>query len=196
LTIGPPSSGGSERANADCQALFIYLWGLVDPNLPVSPSRGGSAAADWASTSPFKTIQLPDLRGRVFAGADTMGSAGPAVRISTHNMPTPDVIGMAGGFDRFLLDIDSLPVHNHGIDVSSTIFDTGHTHAEVGFQSLGGFAGPTAGLGNTGGATNITTGTGTANLSVSITATSQFQGNGQVHYTIQPTMIVTIYIRL
>jgi microcystin-dependent protein len=195
-TIGRPSSGATERANADCQALFTYLWGLNDQFLPVAPSRGGSAAADWASTSPFKTIQLPDLRGRVFAGADTMGSAGPAVRISTNNMSFPDVVGWTGGFDRFLLDINSLPVHNHAIDVSSSIVDTGHTHPETGFQSGGGFAGPTGGLGNTGGATNITTGVGAANIVASISATAEYTGNGQVHYTIQPTMIVTIYIRL
>jgi microcystin-dependent protein len=195
-TIGRPSSGATERANADCQALFTYLWGLNDPNLPVAPSRGGSAASDWASTSPFKTILLPDLRGRVFAGADMMGSVFSSSRISTNNLSTPDVVGTAGGFDRFLLDINSLPVHNHVIDVSSSIVDTGHTHPETGFASGGGFAGPTGGLGNTGGATNINTGTGFANLSATITATAEYTGNGQVHYTIQPTMIVTFYIRL
>jgi hypothetical protein len=59
-TMGSVTSGATERANADCQSLFQYLWG-ADTNLAVSTGRGASAAADWAAN---KTIALPDWRGR------------------------------------------------------------------------------------------------------------------------------------
>jgi hypothetical protein len=55
-TIGSSTSGATERANADTQALFVYLWG-ADVNLAVSGGRGASGAADFAAN---KTITLPD----------------------------------------------------------------------------------------------------------------------------------------
>jgi hypothetical protein len=69
-TIGSATSGATERANADCQTLFQYLWG-ADANLAVSGGRGASAAADWAAN---KTLTLPDSRGRTIAGLDDMGT--------------------------------------------------------------------------------------------------------------------------
>ena len=72
-TIGSATSGATERANADCQALFEYLWD-ADGNLTVSTGRGASANADWSAN---KTIALPDCRGGVIAGLDGMGA--PAV---------------------------------------------------------------------------------------------------------------------
>jgi hypothetical protein len=77
-TIGSATSGATERANADCQSLFQYLW-TNDTSLTVSTGRGASAAADWAAN---KTITLPDMRGRTLAGMDTMGSTN-ASRIHT-----------------------------------------------------------------------------------------------------------------
>jgi len=70
-TIGSATSGASERANADTQALFEYLW-TTDANLTVSTGRGASANADWVAN---KTIALPDMRGKVMAGLDDMGAS-------------------------------------------------------------------------------------------------------------------------
>jgi len=50
-TIGSATSGGTERANTDTQALFEYLW-TADPNLAVSGGRGASAARTRRSPSP------------------------------------------------------------------------------------------------------------------------------------------------
>src|SRR6185295_18945732 len=77
-TIGSAFSGAIERANADCQALFEYLWN-ADTSLLVSGGRGANSLADWNGN---KTITLPDMRGRVLAGMDTMGNAN-ASRIHT-----------------------------------------------------------------------------------------------------------------
>ena len=45
-TIGSVTSGGTERANADSEALFLYLW-AADASLSVSGGRGANAADDW-----------------------------------------------------------------------------------------------------------------------------------------------------
>jgi hypothetical protein len=74
-TIGSATSGATERANSDTQALFLYLWG-ADANLAVSTGRGVSAAADWAAN---KTIALPDARSRGLAGLGDMGNSDNAV---------------------------------------------------------------------------------------------------------------------
>jgi hypothetical protein len=70
-TIGNSTSGATERANADCQALFTYLWN-ADSGLSVSGGRGISGAADWAAN---KTINLPDCRTRAPAGLADMGNS-------------------------------------------------------------------------------------------------------------------------
>jgi hypothetical protein len=77
LTIGSASSAATERANADCETLFKYLWdNLDDTRAPVSGGRGVSATADWASN---KRITLPSSRDRVLVGMATMGSTDAAL---------------------------------------------------------------------------------------------------------------------
>lgn len=56
-TIGDATSGATERANADTETLFTFLWNTFDnTTCPVSTGRGVSAAADFAA---HKTITLP-----------------------------------------------------------------------------------------------------------------------------------------
>ncbi len=76
-TIGSSTSGASERANDDTEALFTLLWSAgTDTTLPIQTSAGGAstrgagAALDFAAG---KRITLPDLRGRVGVGKDDMG---------------------------------------------------------------------------------------------------------------------------
>lgn len=77
LTIGSASSAATERANADCETLFKYLWdNLDDTRAPVSGGRGASAPADWASN---KRIALPSSRDRVLVGMATMGNTDAAL---------------------------------------------------------------------------------------------------------------------
>ena len=73
-TIGSAASGATERASADCQALFTFLWANFSDTLcPVLGGRGASAAADWAAD---KQITLPDKRGYVPGGLDEFGVSG------------------------------------------------------------------------------------------------------------------------
>jgi len=95
-TIGNASSGASERANQDCQALFIYAWTTYpDSKCPVVGGRGASALADFNAS---KQITLLDMRGRGPIGLDDMGNAA-AGRISTANMPgSSDTVTTAAGY--------------------------------------------------------------------------------------------------
>ena len=81
-TIGSASSGASERANADCENAYKYLWdNFTDAECPVSGGRGASASADWAANKPIGTL---DMRGYGIAGLDTMGnSAANRLQVST-----------------------------------------------------------------------------------------------------------------
>jgi hypothetical protein len=76
-TIGSSASGATERANADTEDLFLFLWNNFDNTLcAVSGGRGGSAAADWAAN---KTITTLDMRGRLAYGMDTMGNSAASI---------------------------------------------------------------------------------------------------------------------
>lgn len=87
LTIGDASSAATERANADCEDLFLRIWDRVsDTYAPVTPGRGASAAADWAA---HKTIQLCTTVGRALcnqgSGAGlTTRAAGEALGTEKH----------------------------------------------------------------------------------------------------------------
>lgn len=117
-TIGSASSGATERANADTEALFNYLW-QADPNLVVSSGRGASSAADWAAN---KTITLPDARGRVLAGLDDMG-ASAAGRLTTLS-PNGTTLGAAGGAQNVLMSQSSLPNATLAVSGSVTVTST------------------------------------------------------------------------
>ena len=81
-TIGSSTSGATERANADCQALFEYLWGtgVLGVFAGTTPARGSTATGDWTAN---KRIVLPDLRGRTIAGMDDMGATAAAANVLT-----------------------------------------------------------------------------------------------------------------
>ncbi len=72
-TIGSATSGASERANSDCQNLFLYLWNnYPDSICAVSTGRGASAAADWAAN---KAIVVLDMRAKGPFGLTDMGNS-------------------------------------------------------------------------------------------------------------------------
>jgi hypothetical protein len=74
LTMGSALSGAN-FASADNEALFVFLW-QADDSLVVVGGRGASAAADWTAN---KRLTLPDVRGRVLAGLDTMGNGAAGI---------------------------------------------------------------------------------------------------------------------
>lgn len=122
-TIGDSGSGGTTRANADCEALFTLLWNnIIDTWCPVSGGRGGSAAADWAAG---KTITLPLTLGRALAvsgaGAGlTARALGENLGDETHNHGGVTV-GLTGTANTDTTDPTQRPsvTHTHGINTDN-----------------------------------------------------------------------------
>jgi len=190
-TIGSSTSGATERANADCQVLFQYLWD-TDANLAVSGGRGASSAADWSAN---KTITLPDWRGRTIAGLDDMGGTAAGRLTATYFVATPTTLGAAGGGETATLTLAQLPT---GITVTGGISVTSTGTPDIARINNGSSNLLDAGVfGGTG--TRTFPGSTAVGLSVVSTGTANLTSNntsGAAHRTIQPTMLTTIYIKL
>jgi microcystin-dependent protein len=190
-TIGSSTSGATERANADTQELFEYLWG-ADANLTVSGGRGASAAADWTAN---KTIKLPDARGMTLAGLDDMGNS-DATRLAFAFGSLNKTLGASTNADHETLTTAMLPVTsltftgtNDAVSVTSDngTLIAGGTHT-AGLQS----GGSTVTVLDSGSIATRPTATGSFTPRGSI---SSF-GSGQPHSTTQPTLLLTFYLKL
>jgi hypothetical protein len=120
-TIGPATSGASERANADCEFLFSYLWQTYSDSLcPVTGGRGINSAADWSAN---KQIGLLNMQNRGAFGLSDMGNADTgafaSVPFSVGNGTTP---ASSGGESLHTLVKGEAPT---GL---ITLNDPGHTH--------------------------------------------------------------------
>lgn len=134
-TIGNAASVATERANADCEALFIELYNEVSaPSAnvicPVSGGLGANAAVAFAAG---KTLTLPDLRGSVPGGLDTMGntfkgSFNAAIPFDWGGSTVP---GSAAGTNVHALTIAQLAAHTHSFS-ATTGAGSSHTHAVSG----------------------------------------------------------------
>lgn len=176
-TIGSATSGASERANADCQALFLLLY--TDTNLTVTPGPRTNAAADWTAN---KTIALPDWRGRTIAGLDDMGNSAAGRLTATYFGAAATVLGAAGGEESQILLTANLPPYTPGGSITT----------DKVLKSNGVVITHGGGVGST--ADGVQPGTGTlANLS--FTGTAQGGTSTPIDKT-QPTMLATIYIKL
>jgi len=79
-SIGSPTSGATQRANADTQNLYTLLWNNCSNTVcPVVGGRGATAAADFAAN---KALSVPDMRGTVAAGMDVINGSTNAGRLS------------------------------------------------------------------------------------------------------------------
>jgi hypothetical protein len=185
-TIGSATSGATERANADTQSLFEYLWG-ADANLTVSGGRGVSANADWTAN---KTITLPDSRGRTIAGLDDMGNSAAGRLTSTYFGTATNVLGAAGGSQTGQLVTANLPPYTP----SGTVTNVTVTSTASFQNNLGGSD-----------STNMTGGVSTyprqSQSNVTSTGTGSFNGQAQGGTStpfglVNPELLMTIYIKL
>jgi len=181
-TIGSASSGATERANADAQALFEFLWG-VDSNLSVSGGRGASANADWSAN---KTLTLPDCRGRVIAGLDDMGNSAAGRLTSVGLGVAGTTLGNAGASESYTLVNSNLPPYTPSGSVGpqlSFTYTAGSNYNVTG-SSFGVSTIAASGLGST-----VTL------AAQSFTGTAQ-GGTSAPFSRVQPTILMTTYIKL
>lgn len=137
-TIGSAASGATERANDDCEDLFIHLW-TVDSTLTVSTGRGGSAASDWAAN---KTIALPDLRDRSIGGLATMGNSDAGLVSDSYvdGGENTSTLGATAGVDDLTLSEAQLAAHDHDATFTGSAL-AGHTHTLTSDDSAHGLNG-------------------------------------------------------
>ncbi len=195
-TIGSATSGATERANADAQPLFEYLW-TTDPNLAVSTGRGASANADWVAN---KTITLPDWRGKYLAGLGDMGNTATTDLTTAYYGVDPTVLGALStpGQSRALATVN-LPPYTPSGTVSGTFSGTGSsTYGQAfGFTPPGGAAivVPTI----SGGGANLSPATVTIpaqSISASLTGGTPQGGTSAPFSVIPPTRVLTVYCKL
>jgi hypothetical protein len=178
-TIGSASSGASERANADCQALYEYIYGTYsDTYCPVTGGRGASVTADWAANKPIAVLSM---RNRAPFGLADMGNSDTgAFATIPFTLGNATTAAAQGGEALHTLVTAELAAHSHGIT------DPGHTHpVPIGpnFAGSAGSGGMTGGSGVT--ATSNTTGITVNNA-----------GSGTAHNTVPPMMLGTWYVKL
>lgn len=190
-TIGSATSGATERANSDTQALFEYLWS-ADSTLSVSGGRGATANADWLAN---KTIALPDGRGRTIAGLDDMGGSSAGRLTATYfgasggcSGALGTTLGAACGGESHTLTTAQIPQHSHGVT------DPGHTHSQFVFRDWNAAGANNSSMNGTGSGTVSGTTFVTASASTGISI--QNTGGGNPHPVVQPTIVMTIYIKL
>lgn len=140
----------------------------------------------WGTGDGSTTFNVPDLRGRLLAGADNMGGS------AAGNL-TGYVVGTTGGNQAVTLTTAQIPAHNHTDSGHvHTISDPGHSHVSIVPPPLGtsggGFTFNAYGSGLTGvSTTGITINSGAANI--------QNTGGGGSHTNVQPTAAINMLIR-
>jgi hypothetical protein len=199
-TIGNAVSGATERANADAQALFAWLYNQ-DTNLSVSGGRGASPLADFSAG---KTILVPDWSGCDIRGLDDMGG-GARGRLTTTVFSGlgPTVLGATAGVEKTVILQAKLPSIVAAGAVAIT--DPGHTHNlnVTGSGALGsgvqyGAIDALVRHGNPAAGALVSAG---AHFSSTTGITASFNsgnigGSGDPLPTTPPTRLCTIYIKL
>jgi hypothetical protein len=187
-TIGSATSGATERANSDTNALFVYLWS-ADANLAVSGGRGASAAADWAAN---KTIALPDWRGKTLAGLADMGNSATSILTATYAgcTTTPTTLGAFCGSQSQTLLTSNLPPYTPSGSIAANFPNTVGGSAPNIFLN----GGCCIGLG---GASSGATPQSIAGVNIPSTFSGAAQGGTSTPFsTVSPTMLATIYLKI
>lgn len=194
-TIGSASSGATQRANADTQSLFTYLWtNCPDAHCPVLGGRGASGLADFNAN---KQITLPDLRGRIcsMVGLDDMGNSA-AGRVLAQNVTS-------GGGDGGTTPNATVGENNHTLTqaqlptalgtATSTVTDPGHAHT-ISPQVLSAGAGAVVAGGSSG--ISAVTATQSATTGITVATTITNGAGGSSHNVMTSAMLGTCYMKL
>jgi microcystin-dependent protein len=146
------------------------------------------------------TFNVPDLRGRVFAGLDNMGGSS-ASRLSS--VFTSTVMGSTGGAQNQAIAQANIPNYNLNI---TNFNDPGHRHTSVaadqGYPTTNAYSGTGASAGSvaffspaSSGAVNLQT-TATSLQTTGISFQVNSGGAGTALTTTQPTIVVNFILRI
>lgn len=180
-TIGSASSGASQRANADTQNLYIYLWTQCS-FCAVAGGKGSTGLSDFQANKP---LTVPDWRARAAVGLDDMGTT-PAGFFSgvPFNFGNATTAGSAGGSNGVALSQGNLPsIRPTGTvtsSASSTVSGGWTPSGSVtisGSQSSGGAVGVNPANYTPAGTVSVSGGTVTANGSVAMSGTAALTGS-------------------
>ncbi len=180
-----PIGGGCDywgSATPGDDYVFPYGQAISRADHPVCFARLGTT---YGSGDGVTTFNLPDKRGRVSAGLDNMGGAS-ADRLNPSM--TSGILGATGGAQNQTLSVSQIPSHRH----SNWLSDPGHGHglyAGIDWNYISASAG---GIGISNGPRNSST---TASLT-GIVLNNAFEGGGQSHLNVQPTIVCNYIIRI
>jgi len=182
-TVGSASSGAAERANADCEDLYAFLWAqFADTICAVTSGRGANAAADWAANKP---IALIDMRTKGPFGLDDMGNTALSGFTGiTFALGSATTGGAAGGAARKTLATTEIPSHVHAQTAQNPTF----TYNTSGAGSSGGTF--VSSIQSSGGSNSITT---TSDATPGDTAAA---GGGSAFDKMSPFVLGTWFMRL
>lgn len=190
-TIGSATSGATERANADCEALFNFLWNKYDDTFcPVSTGRGGSSSADWAAN---KTIQLRNKQNCVPGGLDDMGNtaAGGFANVPVISGGVTTASSLIGESLHQLLKAELPTDKATGSITNGAITVTTSPSSSLVGSTQAAFQGGSSGFG--------LSGSNTLSLSASQAASTfvgDSLGSGTSHNNVQKTVLGTFYRKL
>lgn len=182
-SIGDSTSVGTQLTTDSCETLFKLLWGAGATAFQVYDetgdpiAHGANADADWDA---HYSIATPDMRGRVGAGADAMGAASAASRLTTDTAgfnANGDAIGTSGGAEKH--DHDAATGDSNGLTARISFTATDAFHIRMDTRSTATWT-PSRDR-------EITETTGTPNAEGSTGAI--VQGNTSESSSIQPTII-------
>ena len=153
-----------------CNGQDLNTFTFKDLHAAISNTYGGTAysagVTDQSGVS--TTFKVPDLRGRVIAGLDNMGSTTSQDRLTGQTDGVDgDTLGAVGGVEQQGLSTAQLPSHSHNIlAVNSQVSDGTLSRVR-----------------------STTEGTG------AVTRSTENEGSGQTHNNVQPTIILNYIIK-
>jgi microcystin-dependent protein len=169
-----PAGAVMPFAGADAPAGWLLCAGQV-----VSRSQFGELFATIGTTygagDGSTTFALPDLRGRVVAGVDTMGGGTRPNRLtSTTITGGADAVGEVGGGQTHTLTTAEMPSHNHTATSTPQVYSESGANWDLRY-----------------GDGNRLAFNRNTNISTSIGNT----GSGNAHNNVQPTMVLNYIIK-
>ncbi|QIO34328.1 hypothetical protein [Bradyrhizobium sp. 1(2017)] len=181
------------RRNAPIEELVDDAHSALDnmrqANLALIPSRGASSAADWAAN---KQIALPDARGCVFGSLDDMGAPAAGRLTAAYFGTAATVLGARGGSESNQITLTQLPTLAFSGTTGNDAPD--HTHP---YTQRGGGLHQDGTNQYTVAIQDIAQNTGGASTRHQHPFSGAIPGTGnQPHANVQPTLLVTAYLKL